>query len=100
MRGSNTGFTDRTRVARETSENDFSAFDNLPPRLRQAIAGAPFKMLSTFAARMLQDGYTEDTLIQMLNDRQQELAEDGAMPKQSVRPIRRIRNARRGRLWR
>lgn len=79
---------------------EFIAHEQLPARLRQAIAEAPFKMTSTFALSMINEGWTEAELIEMLHARQQELAEDGKMPPQTVRPIRRLRNARRGRLWR
>lgn len=82
------------------ASDEFAAHEALPARLRQAIAEAPFKMTSVFALQLISQGYSEDELITMLHARQQELAGDGKMPKQTVRPIKRLRNARRGRLWR
>lgn len=47
-------------------DDEFDAFDNLPPRIRQAVAEAQHNFSAPYIRGMLEQGYTEDVVIEAI----------------------------------
>lgn len=54
------------KVLSSTHDEEFDAYDNLPPRMRAVVAAAAHNFSAPFIAGMLKDGFTEDQVIEAI----------------------------------